>query len=194
MLLSPAVLQGISEGRIDLIFRCWQKPAVRAGGTLLTFIGQLQFQSVEPTTLDAVSEEHAQRAGYPDRQALLDEFAQYTGGTVYRIKLGPVRPDPREALRATPLRDDEMPPLLKKLARLDAATPWTQPTLELIAARPGVRAATICRDLGQEREAFKQKVRKLKELGLTESLEVGYRLSPRGVSFLERLRPKPVKS
>jgi ribosomal protein S19E (S16A) len=29
-------------------------------------------------------------------------------------------------------------------------------------------------------------VRKLKELGLTESLEVGYRLSPRGRALLDR--------
>jgi ribosomal protein S19E (S16A) len=29
-------------------------------------------------------------------------------------------------------------------------------------------------------------VRKLKELGLTESLDVGYRLSPRGRAFLAR--------
>jgi hypothetical protein len=33
--------------------------------------------------------------------------------------------------------------------------------------------------------AFKRDVRRLKELGLTESLEVGYRLSPRGRAFLE---------
>ena len=31
---------------------------------------------------------------------------------------------------------------------------------------------------------FKRDVRKLKELGLTESLEIGYRLSPRGVAFM----------
>jgi hypothetical protein len=31
---------------------------------------------------------------------------------------------------------------------------------------------------------FKRRVRRLKELGLTESLPVGYRLSPRGRSFL----------
>ena len=30
---------------------------------------------------------------------------------------------------------------------------------------------------------FKRNVRKLKELGLTESLEVGYRLSPRGEAY-----------
>ncbi len=33
---------------------------------------------------------------------------------------------------------------------------------------------------------FKTNVRKLKALGLTESLEVGYRLSPRGRAFLEK--------
>jgi hypothetical protein len=34
---------------------------------------------------------------------------------------------------------------------------------------------------------FKRRVRQLKELGLTESLEVGYRLSPRGRTVLARL-------
>jgi transposase len=36
----------------------------------------------------------------------------------------------------------------------------------------------------RERHPFKADVRKLKELGLTESLEVGYRLSPRGRALL----------
>jgi hypothetical protein len=39
-----------------------------------------------------------------------------------------------------------------------------------------------------ETQAFKTDVRKLKGLGLTESLEVGYRLSPRGVALLAALR------
>jgi len=34
---------------------------------------------------------------------------------------------------------------------------------------------------------FKRRVRQLKELGLTESLEVGYRLSPRGRAVLKDL-------
>jgi hypothetical protein len=56
--------------------------------------------------------------------------------------------------------------------------------LRLIEARPGERAADLARSLGRETLPFKRDVRKLKELGLTESLEVGYRLSPRGRSFL----------
>lgn len=41
--------------------------------------------------------------------------------------------------------------------------------------------------LGWDTPAFKTHVRKLKALGLTESLEVGYRLSPRGEAVLARL-------
>jgi Mn-dependent DtxR family transcriptional regulator len=74
--------------------------------------------------------------------------------------------------------------------RLDAASrhgSWTKSVLRLIRDRPGVRAADLARKLGRERLAFKRDVRKLKELGLTESLEVGYRLSPRGRAVLDRL-------
>ena len=41
---------------------------------------------------------------------------------------------------------------------------------------------------GQEKMPFKVNVRKLKRLGLTESLDVGYRLSPRGAVVLSALR------
>ena len=41
--------------------------------------------------------------------------------------------------------------------------------------------------MGVDRPRFKQRVRRLKALGLTESLEVGYRLSPRGEAVLARL-------
>jgi hypothetical protein len=50
----------------------------------------------------------------------------------------------------------------------------------LIASSPGVRAEDLARSVGREKMPFKLDVRKLKELGLTESLETGYRLSPRG--------------
>ena len=61
--------------------------------------------------------------------------------------------------------------------------PWTEATLAAIAARPATRAADLAADLGRERLEFKRDVRKLKALGLTLSLEVGYRLSPRGQAY-----------
>ena len=58
--------------------------------------------------------------------------------------------------------------------------------LTLIAAHPGVRAGDLADRLGRERLDFKADVRKLKALGLTESLTVGYQLSPRGRAWLDR--------
>jgi hypothetical protein len=55
--------------------------------------------------------------------------------------------------------------------------------LELIAENPGVRAPDLAARMGRETLPFKRDVRKLKELGLTESLEVGYRLSPHGRAY-----------
>ncbi len=59
--------------------------------------------------------------------------------------------------------------------------------LRLIADRPGVRAPDLAASTGRETAPFKVDVRKLKELGLTESLQVGYRISPRGRAVLGRL-------
>lgn len=50
-----------------------------------------------------------------------------------------------------------------------------------------MRAADLAGAAGVERDRLKADVRKLKELGLTESLVVGYRLSPRGAAVLARL-------
>jgi hypothetical protein len=49
----------------------------------------------------------------------------------------------------------------------------------------------LARQAGADVLSFKRRVRRLKEPGLTESLEVGYRLSPRGRALLERLVGRP---
>jgi hypothetical protein len=96
--------------------------------------------------------------------------------------------DPRVVLREQESLDSaERANLERRLARLDAASPtgpWTRTVLDLLDQRPAVRASDLAASLGLERDVFKRNVRKLKELGLTESLEVGYRLSPRGRALL----------
>ena len=59
-----------------------------------------------------------------------------------------------------------------------------RPVLDAIADRHGVRAPDLAASLGRETLPVKRDVRKLKELSLTESLEVGYRLAPRGRAYL----------
>jgi hypothetical protein len=61
---------------------------------------------------------------------------------------------------------------------------WTRETLRLIDEHPGRRAGDLADMVGRERLYFKADVRKLKALGLTISLDVGYKLSPRGAAFL----------
>jgi hypothetical protein len=85
---------------------------------------------------------------------------------------------------------DEIAGLSARLARLDAMSrrgPWTRRVLGLIARRPGARAADLAASTGVETKWFKGNVRKLKALGLTESLPVGYRLSPRGRVLLRAM-------
>jgi DNA-binding IclR family transcriptional regulator len=57
----------------------------------------------------------------------------------------------------------------------------------MIAEEPGRRAPDFAERMGLDVPTFKRQVRKLKELGLTESLPVGYQLSPRGRALLKRL-------
>jgi biotin operon repressor len=53
-----------------------------------------------------------------------------------------------------------------------------------IADKPAVSSVFLAEAMGWERPEFKVHVRRLKALGLTISLDVGYRLSPRGQAYL----------
>jgi hypothetical protein len=188
VILTQRVLDGVRHGTITRAYRKWRRPTVKSGGTLLTAAGQLEIRAVAPAALDAVTDADAQAAGFPSREALVADLASRADGVVYRIDFGTLGADPRVALREqTTLDDATRQDLRARLLRLDARAEggaWTRRTLEAIRDRPGLRAAELCRLVGQERLAFKANVRKLKALGLTESLEVGYRLAPRGAAVL----------
>ena len=64
-----------------------------------------------------------------------------------------------------------------------ADRPWTRQALRADRRPPGVVSTELAAAAGQERAYFKLRVRRLKALGLTESLEIGYRLSPRGAAY-----------
>jgi hypothetical protein len=136
---------------------------------------------IEFTAVDVVEEitpTEALAAGF----ASVDEVhaAMKPRGPIHRVALRLAGPDPRIALRDAP-PDDEL------FARLDRMGEWTYEYLRLIGSQPEVRAADLAASVGRERLDFKRDVRRLKELGLTVSLERGYRLSPRGVAVLRRV-------
>lgn len=197
MQLPPATLSAIADGRVDLAFRRWGRPMVRPGARQRTAVGIIGFQEVEPVARAQVSGEDARRAGFASRDELLAFLDRRAAGTIYRVRLQRLGPDPRIALRESLPDEGEMAEIERRLARLDRFSrhgPWTRAVLEAIGAQPELRAADLAAEFGRERLPFKVDVRKLKELGLTESLEIGYRLSPRGRAILERLSARTPKS
>jgi len=191
MLFRQQFLHGLQNGTVTLAFRRWRRPSVKAGGTLLTAVGLLHIGAVEIVAAEDISNRDARLAGYDSRETLLGELSERKGGDVYRIELGPLEPDPRIALRQRRPGDSELEDLMVRLERLDARSsgaPRTRRVLDVVEAHPAVRAGDLCGKVGQDRDSFKLNVRKLKRLGLTESLATGYRLSPRGQALLDRLR------
>lgn len=190
MLIPRVTLERIMSGEVTFAFRRWRRPTVRAGGTLRTALGVVAVRSVDPVAVEDISEEDARRAGFENTAELRHFLSGRPQGRVYRIEVGPGGEDPRVALRDKVPVGEELSELLTKLNKKDAAGargPWTRAFLAEIAARPGVRAAELAERFGLATPVFKADVRKLKELGLTESLEVGYRLSARGRAVLDTL-------
>lgn len=186
MLFRRATLAGIAAGEIDLAFRRWPRARVKAGTRLRTAIGLVSVEAVDVVDPAKVGARDARRAGFASRAALFAELDAFGSGELHRIRLRFAGADPRVALRErAALSADERAELERRLARMAGA----REVLELIRDHPGVRAAELAAEVGRPLRLFKPGVRRLKELGLTESLEVGYRLSPRGRALLRPAAP-----
>jgi hypothetical protein len=190
VLIRPAELARIRDGSIDLAFRRWERPRLLVGTRMRTSVGLVEVTSVDRVAASAITAADARRSGAPSRVELLRRLAPKAPLPIWRVGLHFAGDDPRIALRADAvLSSSERAALVARLDRLDAASPagpWTRTVLAMIAARPAVRAPDLAATFGQQTVIFKRNVRKLKELGLTESLDVGYRISPRGAALLEQ--------
>jgi hypothetical protein len=189
MLFQIRFRDAISSGAVTLTFRRWKRPQVVAGNTYRTAAGRITVDAVDVVDPARITAAEATRAGFGSRAELLGELRGTADLPTYRIRFhAAAGPDPRSVLAATvALSDDEVADLQQRLARLDRASShgsWTADVLQTISQRPAVRAADLAASFGRETQPFKLDVRKLKNLGLTLSLEVGYRLSPRGEAFL----------
>lgn len=188
MLIPLTTLRAIESGRVTLAFRRWDRARVKAGTKLRTAIGLVEITSIEPVSPSRVTAKDAKLAGYTSRAELAEFLDRRTGDTVFKIGLRYGGPDPRIALRGEDsLSTEDSQEILRRLAAMDRASkrgPWTLTVLRLIADNPAIRAPDLAESIGWETRVFKPHVRRLKELGLTESLKVGYRISPRGQAVL----------
>lgn len=183
----------IARGEVTVTFRRWKARQVLPGRRYRTPAGIIEIESVSVCAEESISDSDARRAGHADALSLIADLPLRPGLPLYRIQFHVVAgPDPRAELAASAdLSPAEVDEISRRLARLDKVSshgPWTLVVLELIADQPGRRAPDLAESLGRETQAFKTDVRKLKNLGLTLSLRIGYRLSPRGEAYLSTVR------
>jgi hypothetical protein len=187
MLFTAATLRGLTEGRVSCTYRRWEVVRPKVGSRFTTSAGVVEVTSITRADEQQLTERDAGEAGF-DSVADLIKWCRAKGdGDLYRIGIALAGPDPRIELRRTNnLQAADVAALNAKLDRMDRAAeqPWTRSTLRQISRLPGVVSTELAAEVGQERRAYKLRVRRLKALGLTESLERGYRLSPRGQAYL----------
>lgn len=181
-------LTRIKTGDITLAFRRWEKVSVKKGTTIRTAVGVISIDGVEKINEKEITKRDATKAGFDSLDELLKSLK--TGdGPVYKISLSYKSEDPRIGLRSqTSMSDDDYEKLKAKLDRLDKTNgPWVMKALQLISKHPQRRAGDLADMMGMERLDFKLNVRKLKNLGLTISHEVGYSISPLGEVIMKKL-------
>lgn len=175
MLFSADTWSGIADGSITETYRRWRRPQAIVGRRYRTPVGFVVVDAVDPVDEADVPAGTILR-GDPSVPVTRIRFHRDADDT-----------DPRDVLAHD--TDIDAASITRRLDRMDASSPhgpWTRATLELIASRPATRAADLAAALGRERDDWKRDIRKLKALGLTLSLDVGYRLSPRGETYLRQ--------
>ncbi len=180
MLLNNKTLDAIKAGEISVVFRVWKRPTVKTGGTLKTRKGVLSIVKVEQIDRSKVTAKDIKNAGLASRDEICEMMRE---GDFYKITVSYKGEDPRIALR----QNVDKKELTIVCAKLKSIGDWTAQYLQMIHDQPNIHAQILADSVGIEKLKFKAKVRRLKTLGLTESLRPGYKLSLRGEEVLKLL-------
>ncbi len=192
MLIQKRFWEPIGNGEITVIFRRWKRSQIVAGRTYRTAAGRLSVSHATVVAPNEITDVDAGRAGYSSANEVAADLRGEPGDPIFRIEFTLLdEPDPRTQLaNQADLGQEELDEIDRRLARLDRASksgPWTIATLELIRQHPERRAPDLAAIVGRQTQPFKLDVRKLKNLGLTLSFAIGYRLSPRGEAYVTHI-------
>jgi hypothetical protein len=191
LLFQKRFLPGLVDGSITLTFRQWPTARVKPGGRYRVHpIGVVEVVNVRPTRVADLQDSDARAAGFADLDELLAYLEPAAKGkfgpdtALFRIQLTYGGDGDWVAIsRDDTLGPDDIAEIDAKLSRFDARKAWTRETLALIEENPRTVASKLAARLGRETAPFKADVVKLKKLGLTQSYEIGYELSPRGKAY-----------
>lgn len=191
MIFKLSHLEGIKAGKITLAFRKWKKLAVHKGSRIKTEMAVIEIEDISEIALTDITKRDSVNAGFESLEDLLETLNGIEEGMVYKIKVRYYSEDPRIALREhTALTEKDLQLLKSKLERLDNYSKegkWTLAVLKAIRDNPKLRAKDLARRMDKEMDWLKINIRKLKNLGLTISHEVGYTISPLGEFILKKL-------
>ena len=182
----------VANGEVTVTWRLWKYAHVKPGKQYASgfrFGGSIWVEDVREVRAAEIKDADAREVGQTDAAALIEYARSHTGREVgpetvlYRVQFHYSPQDP-------PKPEHSLDEVSKRLQRLDRAArtgAWTLPTLRLIEENPGVVSRELAPQLGMQRDDFKVNVRKLKNLGLTLSLPVGYELTELGQAYLDGL-------
>jgi hypothetical protein len=188
VVLSKRILRGVAAGEITLAFQRWPSPQAEAGTQLRTTVGLIGIREVTEIDPRTITDTDAHRAGFTSAAGLRSSLDKHGCGAVYRLALSFDGPAPAPPLEPVVLLPRERAAIDRRLAQLDVSTPrgpWTRAVLEVLRQRPGLRPAELAAAQQRPVSRCKSDVWQLQELGLVEALETGFRLSPRGRSYLD---------
>ena len=175
----------VADGSITVTFRLWKRLQAKVGGRYTVGGVVIEVDTIEMMPFHAITKADVRRAGAKDRDALRARAAHAgpieDDTLLYRIEFHVV--GAKLEREDAPVDDEHVGMVIAKLDRMDARAktgPWTRRVLQLIDERPGTVSTELAEIVGRPRPEFKTDVRKLKALGLTESLEIGYLLTSLG--------------
>jgi hypothetical protein len=181
----------IRNGEVTRSFRNWQRPQATIGGRYnLHPEGAIEVTGLKQVTLDKLRESDLKSTGIEDLQALQKLLGVGDPASrLYQVDFRYLGPDLVNQTDTSTPQAAELESLARRLKATDRRSnqPWTVALLEQLRETPGKRAADLAPAFGWDTPRCKTQVRKLKVLGLTISLETGYRLSPRGMALLQHL-------
>lgn len=183
---------GLVDGSVTRTFRLWESPHVKVGGRYRVHpIGVVEVSQVQRRPLGSITTADAVAGGFVSKAELLEYMAPVAKAPlddatlVFDVTLRHAGDGDRVQLATEDqLTPQDVSAIAARLAKLDRDEPWTFEVLRLIKRRPRIAASKLAASMKRETEPFKIDVRKLKKLGLTQSFEVGYEVSPRGLAFL----------
>lgn len=189
MLFSSHLHDGIRSGQVTVAFRRWTCPTVSEGGTLRSPVGVLHIDELAAIEPDAITDDEARVVGHDSAAAVLASLRPGPDRQLYRVRFHLLGDDPRIASgpqRPPPRRPCSHRCPARPLGPAPAPTGRGRAALDVIVEHEGERSLDLAARLDCDQRRLKRRIRQLKELGLTESLDTGYRLAPRGVAYRGR--------